>query len=64
MTNLQKLLIKHEDLRLFAYDDATGKPLKPGDTLKGHVSIGIGRNLEGYGRLRCCYRRDRALLPW
>lgn len=39
----------HEDLRLVVYDDATGKPLKKGDTLVGLPSIGIGRNLVGRG---------------
>lgn len=39
----------HEDLRLFVYDDATGRPLKKGDTLVGLPSIGIGRNLVGRG---------------
>lgn len=42
-------LVHDEDLRLHAYDDATGKELKPGDTLKGNVTIGVGRNLTGKG---------------
>lgn len=42
-------LIDDEDLRLVVYDDATGKPLKPGDTIKGKPSIGIGRNLVDKG---------------
>jgi hypothetical protein len=29
-----------ESFRRFAYDDATGKPLVPGDTIKGHPTIG------------------------
>lgn len=40
---------RDEGERLLAYDDATGKPLKAGDTLKGNPSIGIGRNLSGRG---------------
>jgi GH24 family phage-related lysozyme (muramidase) len=35
--------------RLQAYDDATGKTLRPGDTLKGNLTIGIGRNLTSRG---------------
>lgn len=41
--------VRLEDLRLRAYDDATGKELRPGDTLKGNLTIGIGRNLTGRG---------------
>jgi lysozyme len=39
-------LKRHEGCRLVPYDDATGKPIKPGTLVKGHVTIGIGRNLE------------------
>lgn len=42
-------LIRHEGLRLTVYDDATGKPIGQGDTLQGHPTIGIGRNLAGKG---------------
>lgn len=42
-------LILHEGLRLYAYDDATGKPIKAGSTLIGHPTIGVGRNLAGRG---------------
>lgn len=43
-------LKRHEGLRLVVYDDATGKPLKKGDTLKGHPTIGVGRLLtDGRG---------------
>lgn len=31
------------------YDDATGKPVRAGDTLIGHPTIGYGRNLAGRG---------------
>jgi len=49
-TNLARLMIKdHESLRLTVYDDATGKPLRKGDTLEGHPTIGYGRNLSGLG---------------
>jgi lysozyme len=40
------LLIVDEGLRLDLYDDATGKQLKPGDTIKGHPTVGIGRALD------------------
>lgn len=39
----------HEGRRLVVYDDATGLPLKPGVTLKGHPTIGIGRALDVNG---------------
>lgn len=42
-------LTRDEGLRLVAYDDATGKPLKVGDTIKGHITIGIGRALDVHG---------------
>lgn len=35
-----------EGFRNVVYDDATGKPLRPGDTLIGHASIGWGTNLH------------------
>lgn len=38
-----------EGKRLLVYDDATGEPLKPGDTLKGWPTIAIGRNLASRG---------------
>lgn len=42
-------LPKHEDVRQFPYDDATGRTLKTGDTIKGNITIGIGRNLSAVG---------------
>jgi lysozyme len=47
--SLEDLLSLHEGVRLKAYDDATGKTVMPGDTVRGNVSIGIGRNLIGNG---------------
>jgi|TARA_R110002020_G_scaffold58495_6_gene160390 lysozyme len=47
--SLEDLLSLHEGVRLKAYDDATGKTVKPGDTVLGNVTIGIGRNLIGNG---------------
>lgn len=46
---LTDLLIQHEDDRQFPYDDATGKTLKPGDTLVGNITCGVGRNASGIG---------------
>lgn len=46
---LIRRLVKHESLRTKVYDDATGKPLKPGDTLIGNPTIGIGRELASRG---------------
>lgn len=46
---VRALIVKHEGRRLFPYDDATGKPLKPGDTLKGKLTIGYGYNLSDRG---------------
>jgi lysozyme len=46
MGSIDRLLIQHEGLRLKVYDDATGQPIGPGDTLKGHPTIGIGRCLD------------------
>ena len=46
MTDIEDLLIKQEAVRLRPYDDATGKPLQPGDVLIGKLTIGCGRNLS------------------
>ena len=46
---LRQDLVRDEDLRLKAYDDATGKELKPGDTLVGNVTVGVGCNLTTAG---------------
>jgi lysozyme len=35
----------NEGFRAFIYDDKTGKPLKPGDTLQGSAAIGYGTDL-------------------
>lgn len=42
-------LIRDEGVRLNAYDDATGLPIRPGSTVKGHLTIGIGRSLDVRG---------------
>ena len=31
------------------YDDATGRPLRQGDTIIGHPTIGYGQNVAGHG---------------
>jgi lysozyme len=46
---LKVSLVKHEDKRAHPYDDKTGKPLKPGSTLFGKLTIGVGRNLTDKG---------------
>jgi lysozyme len=43
------LLAREEGLRLTVYDDATGRPLRPGMALVGHPTIGIGRCLDRRG---------------
>lgn len=50
--DLQAQLIDHEGERLTVYDDATGKPLRPGDRIIGYPTIGVGRNLAGKGLTR------------
>lgn len=49
LKRLRERLREHEGERLVVYDDATGKPLKPGMTLIGYPTIGVGRNLVGRG---------------
>lgn len=46
---LATILTTEEGEKLKAYDDATGKVINPGTMVKGNVTIGIGRNLIGYG---------------
>lgn len=42
-------LIRDEEPRQFIYDDATGKPLKKGDVIQGHPTVGIGRAMDVKG---------------
>lgn len=44
-----EMIGRHEGKRLRAYDDATGEELRPGYTLKGWPTIGVGRNLADPG---------------
>ena len=46
LDRLAEQLAEHEDVRLQVYDDATGRPVGPGDTLQGHPTIGVGRKLD------------------
>lgn len=46
---LRHSIAGHEGLVLRAYDDATGRVIQPGDTVRGWASIGYGRNLVGRG---------------
>ena len=46
---LSRLLILHEGMRLRVYDDANGREILAGDTVIGHPTIGIGRNVAGDG---------------
>jgi hypothetical protein len=39
-------LIEGEGMRRYAYDDATGKPIKPGVPIQGKVTVGIGFNMS------------------
>lgn len=45
LDTLRSQLVLHEGNKALAYDDATGNPLKRGDTLKGFLTVGVGRNL-------------------
>ena len=46
---LAKMLALHEGMVLKVYDDANGQELKAGDTLIGHPTIGVGRNIAKDG---------------
>lgn len=46
---LRQSISGHEGLMLKVYDDATGKVVNPGGTVRGWLSIGYGRNLVGRG---------------
>lgn len=43
---LRAQLADHEGNKGFAYDDATGRPVKTGDRLQGNLTIGVGHNLS------------------
>lgn len=46
---LLPLLRADEGTRLVVYDDATGKPIRPGSKVIGHPTIGTGRALDVNG---------------
>ena len=48
-TQLIADLRRDEGLCLQAYDDGTGAVIRPGTTIKGHVTVGIGRALDTNG---------------
>lgn len=57
MDSVTAQIAQDEDLRLQVYDDATGKPIKPGDKV-------IGKPTVGYGCLLCApggITKDEAL---
>lgn len=75
MSRLLEMLIRHEGLKLKVYDDANGKEIVPGYTVKGNPTLGIGRNLIGKGisadeaKFLCLddiadVRRQAAQFPW
>lgn len=43
------LIKREESFRAFVYDDATSLPLGPGDTIKGHPTVGYGLCLDVAG---------------
>ena len=43
------LISLHEGVKYRVYDDANGKEIKAGDTLVGHPTIGVGRNVASDG---------------
>jgi lysozyme len=43
------MLKEDEGLRYQVYDDSTGQTLRKGDTLTGHPTIGVGRELSMLG---------------
>jgi len=49
LAKLRAQLVEHEALRLRAYDDKTGKELRPGMKLEGNLTIGVGHNLNARG---------------
>ena len=47
--HLVAILESEEGEKLVVYDDATGKPIRPGSLVVGHPTIGIGRALDVHG---------------
>ena len=49
VTAIMQDIVADESFRQFVYDDATGLPLKRGDTLKGYPTVAYGLNLQTEG---------------
>ena len=54
MSIITQLIVRHEGSvkvngRHVPYDDATGLPLKTGDTIKGKITFMYGRNIQDVG---------------
>jgi lysozyme len=49
ITCIEDQLRRDEAVRQFAYDDANAETLTKGGTLRGNLTIGIGRNLSAKG---------------
>jgi lysozyme len=47
--SLSSMLTRHEAKRSDAYDDKTGLAVVRGSSLRGNLSIGVGRNLSAVG---------------
>ncbi|MGQ0594113.1 MAG: DUF2793 domain-containing protein [Gammaproteobacteria bacterium] len=47
--DLESRFVRHEGVRRFAYDDATGKPVRPETTVRGKITAGAGGNLADTG---------------
>lgn len=46
---LREQLKRHEGVRRFVYDDASGKAIAEGSFVRGKPTIGVGRNLSDRG---------------
>ncbi len=46
---LAEILTVDEGKRTLCYDDATGETIKPGTTVKGNITIAIGRDIQNFG---------------
>ena len=46
---LTRMISDHEGVKLKIYDDATGQEIGAGDTLIGHPTIGVCRNISKHG---------------
>ncbi len=59
----KKIIRDNERVMLQLYDDADGKIIVPGKLVKGHPTIGIGRNLEkGISAEECVFLFENDLV--